>query len=871
MPLRTLYSNLLLSFLLGLIAINGNAQYTKIELLESKLSKEKIDTVKVDLLYQLGSEYWDYDFEKGLAYSRQCLTLAEKIKYPKGIAQGNTNLGLYYYFNGEYGIARSYYQKALLALNGKTYGDFPAYTYTRIGNLYRVQSNYDSAQFFYSKSLKQLQGQKPGYATSSTLHNLALLYYIKSDYDSAILNFSESLELRKQLRDTMLMAESWRGLGMAYMDNGQYDSADLYFEKIIDVANKFKNPELEMFYLLYKGMLLFETGNAVESIDYLTRSLEISDQHNFVRYRVTMLYFIGKVYTETGEFSKGADYLIQALQLNKQLRDFKQDADITMELGRAFAHQKNQLLAKEYVAAAKALYSKINLVKETALINNLQGAIAYEWKEYDSAAFYYKKSLEINQANQWNKGTAAALFNLSLVYDIQGKYNEAYSLQMESLAMEEKYGNIVGIIISYNSLGKLLEKMGNLEMSRFYLMKCRAILNHTYSPIYLKENALFLAQLNTKEGRFKEANKYYQEYIQLSDSLYSSESLNRSLQYNSLYKLNEKEDEIRILNQSKEIQQGQLQLQESQLRNQRLYIVFSILIIGFFIAFSYALYKFNKKIAKARDVLKSLNFEVQEKNEEIEAQSEELTEANIKISSINEELEKKVEIRAGELKEAHKELDTFFYRSSHDFRRPLTTFIGLAEVAKIAVKDSTALNLFDKVKENALSLDKMLRKLQSMSIVNAEELIFREISFKEVVTQLENKFQDVYEEKKMVFTNKVSIGKPFYSYPEIVMVILENLIENGIDFSGHGTKLDISIANSPENVIIEIKNNGEGIRPESIPHVFDMFFRGSNNSKGNGLGLYIAKKAVEKLRGTIRVKDALPESTIFLIELPFTG
>ena len=86
----------------------------------------------------------------------------------------------------------------------------------------------------------------------------------------------------------------------------------------------------------------------------------------------------------------------------------------------------------------------------------------------------------------------------------------------------------------------------------------------------------------------------------------------------------------------------------------------------------------------------------------------------IKILGINDELEQKVEARSVELKNAHKELDIFFYRSSHDFRRPLTTFIGLAEVAKIAVKDETALNLFEKVRENSLALDKMLRKLQSM-------------------------------------------------------------------------------------------------------------------------------------------------------------
>jgi len=48
------------------------------------------------------------------------------------------------------------------------------------------------------------------------------------------------------------------------------------------------------------------------------------------------------------------------------------------------------------------------------------------------------------------------------------------------------------------------------------------------------------------------------------------------------------------------------------------------------------------------------------------------------------------------LKQAYKELDTFFYRASHDFRRPITTFMGLAGVAKITVKDPVSLDLFRK-------------------------------------------------------------------------------------------------------------------------------------------------------------------------------
>src|SRR5690606_41634466 len=101
--------------------------------------------------------------------------------------------------------------------------------------------------------------------------------------------------------------------------------------------------------------------------------------------------------------------------------------------------------------------------------------------------------------------------------------------------------------------------------------------------------------------------------------------------------------------------------------------------------------------------------------EELQAKSEELQYAYETIARSNRELERKVNERTSALTEAYRELDTFFYRASHDFRRPLTTFLGLAELATTTLKDARAGELCDKVRETAINLDKMLFKLQSIS------------------------------------------------------------------------------------------------------------------------------------------------------------
>ena len=153
--------------------------------------------------------------------------------------------------------------------------------------------------------------------------------------------------------------------------------------------------------------------------------------------------------------------------------------------------------------------------------------------------------------------------------------------------------------------------------------------------------------------------------------------------------------------------------------------------------------------------------------------------------------------------------------------------------------------------------------------MNSDDLIFREISFREVVAQTEKKFQSSIIDKQLKFSSELNINSPYNSYPEILAILLDNLIENGIDFNSVGGELKIFIAAAEESIVLEVMNTGEGIHEDSISNVFEMFYRGSNRSKGNGLGLYIAKKAVEKLSGKIFVKDASPNATIISVTLPY--
>jgi hypothetical protein len=75
----------------------------------------------------------------------------------------------------------------------------------------------------------------------------------------------------------------------------------------------------------------------------------------------------------------------------------------------------------------------------------------------------------------------------------------------------------------------------------------------------------------------------------------------------------------------------------------------------------------------------------------------------------------------------------------------------------------------------------------------------------------------------------------------------------------------------PEGLQLLVEDNGIGIAPEQLPHIFQIFVRASERSGGAGIGLYVVKEVVEKLAGTIRATSQPGIGTRFLVTLPHLG
>ena len=107
--------------------------------------------------------------------------------------------------------------------------------------------------------------------------------------------------------------------------------------------------------------------------------------------------------------------------------------------------------------------------------------------------------------------------------------------------------------------------------------------------------------------------------------------------------------------------------------------------------------------------------------------------------------------------------------------------------------------------------------------------------------------------------------------PELLRRAVENVIRNAIRYAPREAAVEVSLARNNGRAVVDVRDHGPGVPEEALPRLFDPFYRVENDrgrtSGGIGLGLSIARRAIELHKGTIRAQNAPPGLEVEL-ELP---
>ncbi|WP_439153270.1 sensor histidine kinase [Winogradskyella sp.] len=225
-----------------------------------------------------------------------------------------------------------------------------------------------------------------------------------------------------------------------------------------------------------------------------------------------------------------------------------------------------------------------------------------------------------------------------------------------------------------------------------------------------------------------------------------------------------------------------------------------------------------------------------------------------------------------DLKKTNSELDTLIYRVSHDLRTPLLSIISLIDLIKLNTDvDIGAQNkeFIGLIQGSAIRLDNSIKEILNYSRNSRLDLEPSAINLPVMV-------QTICDDLRYV-NSAIAFNFNFNGIGIITVdkmrleTVLKNLLSNAVKYqkkTASDPELHFTISENQSEYCIVISDNGIGMSETGVKKMFDMFYRGTSDSKGTGLGLFIVKEMIDKLNGNIEVESQIDVGTTFTLTLP---
>ena len=219
---------------------------------------------------------------------------------------------------------------------------------------------------------------------------------------------------------------------------------------------------------------------------------------------------------------------------------------------------------------------------------------------------------------------------------------------------------------------------------------------------------------------------------------------------------------------------------------------------------------------------------------------------------------------------------TFLAILGHDLRGPLSTINMASQIlVKSRALDEQYSGIADRITKSALRMNRMIHDL----LEYAGGQIGRKIPVKPEAADMEHVCRTAIEEVQLAYPNTLVDFEPAGDLngtfdPTRFQQVLSNLLINAVKHGDPGKPVKLSARKDRETFIIEVRNFGAPIPPESLQVIFNPLIQLSpqgattRSSAGVGLGLYIAREIVEGHNGKIDVSSSEIEGTNFTVRLP---
>jgi PAS domain S-box-containing protein len=237
----------------------------------------------------------------------------------------------------------------------------------------------------------------------------------------------------------------------------------------------------------------------------------------------------------------------------------------------------------------------------------------------------------------------------------------------------------------------------------------------------------------------------------------------------------------------------------------------------------------------------------------------------------NVELYGELDARRGAVVELNQVKADLIAMLAHDFKGPLTSIVGFAQVlAEDPKLDAQSRQFLDTITQNALRLANLASDTLSLSRLESSDfsLARQPVDIDELVRDVAATFSERRKIEVQIDATEALVTGDMQRLGQV----LENLLGNAIKYSPNGEPVAVRVRRRNGEIEIAVRDRGIGIPQAELTNLFSRFARGSNARRlgitGTGFGLYLARLIVEKHGGTIGVESAEGKGSTFIVRLP---
>lgn len=217
--------------------------------------------------------------------------------------------------------------------------------------------------------------------------------------------------------------------------------------------------------------------------------------------------------------------------------------------------------------------------------------------------------------------------------------------------------------------------------------------------------------------------------------------------------------------------------------------------------------------------------------------------------------------------------------AAHQLRTPLSSIkwtISMILNGDVGPVNEEQRDFLKKTYESNERMIALINDLLNVSRIEEGRFLYKQepIQMEDLVKNIINSEAELISLRKI----KLEFNIPSMPLPKVYIdkekmgLVVQNLLENSIRYTGEGGTIEISLQKKDNNIVFEIKDSGVGIPKSQYNRVFNKFFRGENvmkmETEGTGLGLYVSKNIVEAHKGKIWFESEENKGTTFFFQIP---